>query len=323
MRPRLSGVKQAGRSAAWPGRGRVGYVYEVGVWAKEALSVSAGDGRVLEVVVAGPPDGMPLIFHHGTPGAAGPFDALVEAGAERNVRHIAYSRPGYSGSDRHKGRSVASCVTDVAAIADALGYDRFYSSGGSGGGPHSIACAALIPHRVIAAAAISTPAPLDAHGLDWTAGMGSENKEEYRLAQAGERELREYLDREASAVNGASADELLLVWNELFCEPDRRALNGTYAEHTIRQFERSLAAGIWGWFDDDLALVSDWGFELDDVGAPLSIWHGAQDHFIPLSHGEWLAAHIPGAKARLRAGDGHISLTLSSYGDVLDALIEG
>jgi pimeloyl-ACP methyl ester carboxylesterase len=241
---------------------------------RTVVSIPAGDGRALEVVLAGPPDGVPLVFFHGTPGAAGPFAALVDAGAERGLRHVAYSRPGYGASDRHPGRSVADCVADVVAIADALGHDRFYCSGGSGGGPHSIACAALIPDRVIGVAAIATPAPVDAEGLDWTAGMGEENLEESSAARAGERRLQDYLEREAEAVNGAEADDLLRVWHELFCEADRRALSGAYAEHTLRQIERSLASGIWGWFDDDMALVSAWGFELGRVAAPVDIWHG-------------------------------------------------
>ncbi len=106
------------------------------VWELDALSVSVGDGRVLEVVVAGPPDGMPLFSHHGTPGAAEMLDPLVEIGAERDLRHITYSRPGYGGSGRLQGRTVASCAVDVVAVADALGYDRFYSVGSSGGAPH-------------------------------------------------------------------------------------------------------------------------------------------------------------------------------------------
>jgi pimeloyl-ACP methyl ester carboxylesterase len=294
----------------------------VSVWELDALSVVAGDGRALEVVLGGPPDGIPLVFFHGTPGAAGPFDQLIEVGADRGARHIAYSRPGYSRSDRQEGRSVASCVADVVAIADALGYERFYCSGASGGGPHAIACAALIPDRVIGVAAIATPAPLHAEGLDWTAGMGKENIEEYGAAQAGGRRLQHYLERQAEAVNGASADELLRVWRDLFCEADRRALTGAFAEHTARQTERSLSAGIWGWFDDDVALVSDWGFELNPAATPLYIWHGGEDQFIPIAHGEWLAAHLH-ADAHLRPEHGHLSLSLSSYGEILDALLAG
>jgi pimeloyl-ACP methyl ester carboxylesterase len=295
----------------------------VSVWELDALSVVADDGRTLEVVVGGPPDGVPLIFFHGTPGAAGPFDQLIRAGAERGVRHIAYSRPGYSRSDRQPGRSIASCAADVVSIADALGYDRFYCSGGSGGGPHSIACAALIPDRVIAVAAIATPAPFDAEDLDWTAGMGQENLEESAAASAGERQLQDYLEREAAAVNGVTEEDLLRAWDGLFCDADRRAVSGAYAQHFLRQIGRSLASGIWGWLDDDLALVADWGFELGQVAAPVSIWHGAKDQAVPLAHADWLARHLPGARAELRSGDGHLSITLGCYGEILDALLEG
>ena len=161
----------------------------MGTYAREAQLVEVEDGRVLEVQLVGPPDGVPLFLHHGTPGACGLFETLVEAGTERNVRHISYSRPGYSGSGRLEGRTVASCVRDVAAIADALGYDRFHSYEGRGGGPHSIACAALLPDRVISAAVIACSAPFDAIGLDWTAGMGSENLEEVAAVSAGANEL--------------------------------------------------------------------------------------------------------------------------------------
>jgi pimeloyl-ACP methyl ester carboxylesterase len=290
---------------------------------RTVVSIPARDGRALEVVLAGPSDGVPLIFFHGTPGAAGPFGALVDAGAERGVRHVAYSRPGYGASERHQGRSVSDCAADVVAIADALGYDRFYCSGGSGGGPHSIACAALIPDRVIGVAAIATLAPFDAEGLDWTAGMGAENVEESSAARAGGRQLQDYLEREAEAVNGADADELLRVWRELFCEADRGALSGAYAEHTVRQIGHSLASGIWGWFDDDVALASPWGFDLGRVAAPVDVWHGGQDAFVPVSHTEWLAEHVPGARARLRPDDGHLSITLNSYGEILDVLLDG
>ncbi|MEA2474806.1 MAG: hypothetical protein QOE06_2721, partial [Thermoleophilaceae bacterium] len=122
----------------------------------EFSTVKAADGRTLEVAVAGPADGIPLFVLHGTPEAAALFGPSVEAAAERGLRSIAYSRPGYGGSDRHGGRSVADCASDVAAIADALGFDRFHTIGGSGGGPHSLACARLLPERVVSAATIAS-----------------------------------------------------------------------------------------------------------------------------------------------------------------------
>ncbi len=284
------------------------------------MRVEAADGRELEVVLLGPEDGMPIFAHHGTPGTAGLYRPLVEAGAERGLRHITYARPGYGGSTRMAGRSVADCVADVAAIADALGYERFYSAGGSGGGPHSIACAALLPDRVISAAAIATPAPLDAAGLDWTVGMGSENIAEIAAARAGDRQLKEYLEAEAEKMRQATSADIAEALGNLISEADRRAVTGAYAEWLVEECAASLAAGVWGWFDDDRALFRDWGFDLGEIAAPLTIWHGGEDRFVPVAHGQWLAERT-GVNAELRPDAGHLSLVISSYGEILDSLL--
>lgn len=247
---------------------------------------------MLAVALAGPPDGEPLFSHHGTPGAGEMFDPLVEVGAQRNLRHITYSRPGYGRSDRLAGRSVASCAADVAAIADALGYDRFYSVGGSGGAPHSIALAALLPDRVISAAAIASPAPLDAEGLDWTAGMAKENVAEVAAVRGSDDELVAHLEREAGLMLATSQDEVVTSLGDLVSEVDRRAIDAALAEFIVRETTHSLSAGVWGWFDDDRAILGNWGFELSDIGA------------------------------HLRSDDGHLSLSLNACDEILDALIE-
>ncbi len=291
------------------------------VWELDALSVPVADGRVLEVALAGPPDGLPLFSHHGTPGAAEMFDPLVAVGAERGMRHITYSRPGYGASSRQPGRTVASCVTDVTAVADALGYDRFYSVGGSGGGPHSIACAALLPDRVIAAASIASPAPADADGLDWTAGMGQENVEELAATRAGDHELQNYLERQVEQMLGATGEQIIAALGDLVSDADRRALSGELAEFIVRETNHSLSSGVCGWFDDDRAFLGDWGFDLTDIRVPLSVWHGGQDRFVPIAHGEWLATRL-NADGHLLRDEGHLSLSLGSYGDILDALLK-
>ena len=293
----------------------------MGVWELEALSVVTGNGRVLEVVVAGPPDGALLFSHHGTPGAAEMFDPLVDLGAERGLRHVTYSRPGYGGSGRQKGRSVASCAPDVAAVADALGHDRFYSVGSSGGAPHSIACAALLSDRVISAAAIASPAPVDAEGLDWFAGMAKENLAEVASARCGDRQFQEYLEREAASMMGPSPEEMVSALGELVSDVDREAVSGELGEFMARELAHSLSTGVWGWFDDDRAILGDWGFDLADVRTPLSLWHGAQDRFVPIAHGEWLAARLR-AEIHVRPDVGHLSLSGGSYGEILDELLE-
>ena len=145
---------------------------------------------------AAPEDGAPQVFHLGTPFAGDPLADWAEAGVERGLRHVLYSRPGYGDSDRHEGRSVADCVSDVEAVTAALGIDRFHTVGWSGGGPHALACAALLPERVLSAATIGGVAPWEAEGLDWLDGMGPENLDELGAAATGPAQLEAYLEQQ-------------------------------------------------------------------------------------------------------------------------------
>jgi pimeloyl-ACP methyl ester carboxylesterase len=284
------------------------------------LQIAGASGR-LDVEIGGPEDGRAVFFHTGTPSAGRLFGPMIDAGSERGLRHVVYSRPGYGASDRHAGRSVADCVSDVEAITDALGIDRFFTVGWSGGGPHALACAAALSERVIAAATIASVAPRRAEGLDWLDGMGQENLDEFAAAEAGEEELLQFIEpvgAELASVNGAQVHEAL---GDLLSEVDLAALSGSFADYFAEATRAGLEHGVYGWFDDDLAAIRDWGFELADVSAPVTIWQGAEDRMVPFKHGEWLAAHVPGAEARLLRDQGHLSLVIDRYGQLLDDLL--
>jgi len=285
-------------------------------------TVTTPDGRRLDVRVAGPEGGGVVIGHVGTPDDGSQRPETVEAGARRGLRHVSYARPGYVDSDRHEGRRVADCAADVEAIADALGIDRFHAVGWSGGGPHALACAALLPDRTIAAATVAGAAPHDGEGLDWTAGMGDENIEEIALAEEGADALRPWMEDQAEEIRASTPADLLRILGDLISEPDRAALTDEYAERSHASLQASISNGIFGWLDDDLALVRPWGFSLDSIRVPVSVWQGREDRFVPLSHGEWLAEHVSGARSHLLPGEGHISLSRHRYGDVLDELLE-
>lgn len=284
-------------------------------------SVKTRDGRTLEVSVTGPDDASALIAHTGTPDDGSLHRETLEQGARRRLRQVSYARPGYAGSDRHEGRSVADCASDVEAIADALGIERFHTVGWSGGGPHALGCAALLPDRVIAAATVAGAAPHNVEGLDWSVGMGEENIEEIGLAERGSAALVPFLERQVEEIRESTPDDLLAILGDLVSEPDRAALTADYAAESHASLLGAVSMGIWGWLDDDLAFVRSWGFDLDEIRVPVSIWHGREDRFVPLAHGEWLAANVPGAKANLVEGEGHISLSRHRYGDVLDELL--
>jgi pimeloyl-ACP methyl ester carboxylesterase len=283
---------------------------------RELLEVG---GRRLEVEVSGPHGREALIFHTGTPSAGVLFGPMIEAGAQRGIRHIAYSRPGYARSDRHAGRSVGDCVEDVAAITEGLGIERFFTVGWSGGGPHALACAALLPDRVIAAATIASVAPRQAEGLDWMAGMGEDNVTEFTAAEAGE--LLSFLEQHAGAIKRATGAQLHEVLRSLLSDVDVAALTGEYADYLANATALGLSSGIWGWADDDVAFMRDWGFDLGAISRPVTIWQGQQDLMVPFAHGQWLASHVSGARAELLSDDGHLSLMLGSYDRVLDDLL--
>ena len=197
---------------------------------ERTLQIAAPDGRRLEVELSGPDEGQPLIFHNGTPMAGRVFAPMVAQGAERDVRHIAYSRPGYGGSERDAGRTVADCAWDVAAIADELGIERFFTIGLSGGGPHALASAALLPDRVIAVATMGSVAPRRAEGLDWLAGMGEENLEEFAAADAGHEALWAFLEQARVSLGQATAADLHAAFGDLLSEVDQAAVSGEFAE---------------------------------------------------------------------------------------------
>ena len=273
-------------------------------------------------MLAGNSDDQPLVFHWGTPGAAVWFEPLALAAARMSLRLIMYSRPGYAGSTQRAGRSVADAADDVAAVLDALGADTFVTLGWSGGGPHALACVALLPDRCLAATSLAGVAPYPAEGLDWLAGMGDENIEEFSAALEGEPALSALLERMAKDLEGIRGVELAAALGGLVSDVDKAALTGEFADTLAEVFRRSVSTGIAGMRDDDLAFTRSWGFDLGTIRRPVAVWQGGQDRMVPFSHGQWLASHIPTARVHLYPDEGHLSLGVSSLNRIVADLAE-
>jgi pimeloyl-ACP methyl ester carboxylesterase len=257
-----------------------------------------GDGRVLHVYDSGPSTGAELtvIWMHGTPQNGLPPQPLVDLGTLARTRWLSHDRPGYAGSDPQPGRTVASVAADVAAIADSAGVDRFAVLGASGGGPHALACARLLGHRVTAAAVLAGLAPYDPQDLDWYAGMGVSGGAEFRAAVAGRHALWAHL----------AAEEYDAT---MFAPADLAALEGgVYAPWMLSTLADALVHGGSGLIDDDLAFVAPWGFEVADITVPLLLVHGTEDRFVPIAHSRWLASHCRGATLWEAPEAGHISV---------------
>jgi pimeloyl-ACP methyl ester carboxylesterase len=280
------------------------------------------DGRTLGVVEAGDLGGPAVFALHGTPGSRLLWRGLVEDAEARGIRLVGYDRPGYGGSDPHPGRRVADAAGDVTAIAGALGLDRLAVEGGSGGGPHALACAALLPERVVATACLAGVAPYPADGLDWLEGMGQDNLDEFAATLEGPGPLERYLREQADAMLAAEPEALADTLRSLLSPPDAAILTGEVAEFLYEATRIGIGERLDGWIDDDFVFLEPWGFELDDIRTPVQLWHGAQDRFVPLAHGQWLAERIPGVEAHLSEQDGHLTIQLERIGEVHAWLLE-
>lgn len=279
------------------------------------------DGRSLDVETSGPEDGTPLLFHHGTPGSRHPFAAMSASCARRGLRLVTWSRPGYGASTRRPGRSVADDAGDVAAILDSLGARRALVAGWSGGGPHALGSAAGLPDRVAGCLVIAGVAPYDAAGLDFLAGMGEGNIEEFGLAVQGEAALRPFLEREASGLADVDAEGIIAGMSTLLPEVDRTVLRDELGHDIAASFREALRSGVDGWLDDDLAFCAPWGFDPSAISVPTFVWQGSADLMVPFAHGQWLAATLPGATAHLDEGPGHLLVGAATLGPMLDELV--
>jgi len=269
------------------------------------------DGRTLAYATWGDPDGFPILSLHGTPGCRFNRWPNEEVYERLGVHVVTHDRAGYGRSDRHPGRSVADEAADVAALADELGLDRFGVTGGSGGGPHVLACAALLPERVVRAVCVVGVAPFGPPGLtedEWFAGMDEENVREERKALEGEEALTPYLeDQQRQSEERVAVDPSSLLDDFDLSESDRAQLARPEVRQVITESTAEQAVnGVGGWVDDDLAFLKPWGFDVGAVSVPVLIRYGLTDVLVPPAHGEWLAANVPGCIVEVETSAGHL-----------------
>lgn len=278
--------------------------------------VPAGSGRHIAVESAGDPGGFPVFLLHGTPGSRlgpRPRGLLLH---QLGIRLITFDRPGYGDSDRFRGRSVADGAYDVAAIADACGIERFAVVGRSGGGPHALACAALLPERVTRAAVLVSLAPRGAPGLDWYEGMSNSNAVDFAAAICGFNVLSGRLTATANEIRHDPASLVLRLLVEV-PEPDRRVISDTQLRSMLaRNHAEGLRRSADGWIDDVAALCGPWGFAPAAISTPVLLWHGERDIYSPVGHARWLARQLPHAVVMIEPGAAHFG-ALTVLADVL------
>jgi pimeloyl-ACP methyl ester carboxylesterase len=281
--------------------------------AYEERMVESPDGRVIQVGTVGDPTKPAVFFHHGTPGSASLVRMLEGIATQGDLFIITMSRAGYGMSSRQEGRDVAAAVPDTRTVLDALGVDSYAVVGWSGGGPHALACAALDAPRCSAAWSLAGVAPVTAD-FDWTDGMGPENLEEMELAKKGGPEYEAHMEMIGTALGDATADNVIELFGGLLSDPDKAVLAPL---ETRELFADSLRQGFengWrGFFDDDRAMMSDWGFEPGAITVPVAVWFGDNDLMVPPAHGAWLLRTITTSRGHHYPGEGHLSIYANHF----------
>lgn len=285
--------------------------------------LALADGRVLDVRTAGPDDGPVHVHVHGTPGSSFVDRVLLGSLVSRGLRVVTWSRPGYSTSTPRPGRSVASFADDAREVLDLLGVDRVTATGWSGGGPHALSLAALLPDRVRAVSVLAgVAAYAESLGeLDFFAGFGQDNIEEFGAAIEGEPAVRAFLVPYVDAFRTVTREGIVEAIGSLLPESDRRWIAGEYGLDLAQEFREAVEVGSEGWVDDDLAFVRPWGFDLGSIVVPVALWQGSEDLMVPFPHGRWLASRMPQAQARFVDGEGHLSVVLGRSDEIVDALL--
>lgn len=269
-------------------------------------AIPGEDGSVIRIEEFGEFQGKPILAHPGSPGSRRLFRPDAELAARQfGLRLLSYDRPGYGGRPRREGRRIADAVADVRCIAAALGIERMGIWGFSGGGPYALACAVLLPELVTGAAVFASFAPYGSPDLDFSKGMSPEYAGEVDLFFTNRATAREHWRRDADQLFAtACAPEFWMARSGDAAGTDD-ARSWDVACHLAASVSDSLANGDDGWWDDWAAILTPWGCDLTAARVPVRLWHGARDRAVPVEHGRWLAAHVPGIVAHISESDDH------------------
>jgi pimeloyl-ACP methyl ester carboxylesterase len=279
------------------------------------------DGRALAYMEVGQRDQPPIFHFHGSGSSRLEVQFLAAAAIAQGVRLIGLDRPGIGGSDAKSGSRLLDWPDDVLEVADYLGIARFAIQGISAGGAYALACAYKIPHRLTACGLVSTLSPPDLirkagpwwmRTVWWLGKQFPGLLESYaRLVNrlsggSDEAKIDRYYVRYAPRLG--AADRKLLEDSQL-----RRLLVKALAENARQGGEANVAAAITG--------LRPWGFRAEQVTfAHMFLWHGEQDHIMPVAPARLLAHAMPHCVATFYPDEGHFSTVYNHAHDILRTL---
>jgi len=280
---------------------------------------SLPDGRRVAVTEFGAPHGMPVFYQHGFPGSRLEAALVAAEAAGLGLRLIALDRPGIGQSDYLPGRSFADWPGDVAAVADALGIDRFGLLGVSGGGPYALACRSLLGARVLATGIVCGLGPLA--GTDLLADMEWPARVSFSAIAAYPRITQPIFRRALGPFLHRWPGLALRLLNVSAPRADRRVLRRTDVHGMLEQaIAEAFQGGVEGVVHELWLYTRNWEFPLAQGHGSILFWHGLADATVPISHSHYLARRFPGADMTPFAEEGHFSLPVIHGAAILSDL---
>ena len=277
------------------------------------------DGRVLEYIDNGVLSKSVLILHHGTPTSMTVWNTWLAAAAEKGIRTIAFTRPGYAGSDRKVDHRIIDSNDDLNEILNQLEVENFVSVGWSGGGPYALASGLL--NRCTGVQLIASVSPYDAEDFDWFQDSTPEMIEETKVSAKSLQDCLAFKEGYYTSLRDMTAEQLLV-------EYEKRSSFKLF-ENAYREFSKDLCFsmhdalrdGALGYAEDEFAFLRNWGFETKDVIVPVVIWQGLDDQSVSPHMARWLNANIQNPTLELLEGQHHGSIMVENREEILNAAI--
>tara|TARA_X000001036_G_scaffold305991_1_gene284817 strand:+ start:2577 stop:3446 length:870 start_codon:yes stop_codon:yes gene_type:complete len=281
-------------------------------------SVKLSDGRSLSFARFGDPSGKPVFYFHGFPGSRlepqSNHDAFLKAG----IQLLALDRPGIGHSTRKNKRKLLDWPDDVVEVAKILKLEKFSILGVSGGGPYALACARAIPGYLNKVTVACGLGPIDAPNA--TSGMMLSNRVLFRYGKFFPPVLHLSTFLMVRQLSSKPAKGLK-KFVEGLPEPDRLVLSKTDAQDFVAA---SAVEGVRqgsGPLLEEIGIYSrSWGFKLEDLNVPVSLFQGEVDIDVPASMARHQASLIPDCEINLYPDDGHFSLLVNHIDEIIASL---
>ena len=277
------------------------------------------DGRVLEYIDNGVLSKSALILHHGTPTSMTVWNTWLAAAAEKGIRAIAFTRPGYAGSDRKADHRIIDSNDDLNEILNQLEVEKFVSVGWSGGGPYALASGLL--NRCTGVQLIASVSPYDAEDFDWFQDSTPEMIEETKVSAKSLEDCLAFKEGYYTELRDMTAEQLLVEYEKRSSFKLFESAYREFSKDLCFSMHDALRDGALGYAEDEFAFLRNWGFETKDVIVPVGIWQGLDDQSVSPHMARWLNANIQNPTLELLEGQHHGSIMVENREEILNAAI--